>query len=199
MRRGRGRIFLLLYIVGMDRAWFWKHLIFSSLASFSGRRKWQPTPVFLPGESCGQRSLEGCCPQGRTESDTTEVTQYACMHWRRKWQPPPVFLPGESQGRGSLVGCCLWGRTESDTTEVTQQQQQHTVLYLFYTISISVPFCIYFYFYTSHRFTKLDSQNFGTGKNQGIISRTVFHEKLLLLSYIKIGFSIQRLGKYLVK
>ena len=39
------------------------------------RRKWQPTPVFLPGESQGQRSLVGCCLWGRTESDTTEVTQ----------------------------------------------------------------------------------------------------------------------------
>ena len=37
-------------------------------------RKWQPTPVFLPGESQGQRSLVGCCLWGRTESDTTEVT-----------------------------------------------------------------------------------------------------------------------------
>ena len=26
------------------------------------RKKWQPTPVFLPGESCGWRSLVGCCP-----------------------------------------------------------------------------------------------------------------------------------------
>ena len=38
------------------------------------RRKWQPTPVFLPGESQGQRSLIGCRPWGRTESDTTEAT-----------------------------------------------------------------------------------------------------------------------------
>ena len=38
------------------------------------RRKWQPTPVFLPGESQGQRSLVACCLWGRTESDTTEVT-----------------------------------------------------------------------------------------------------------------------------
>ena len=36
------------------------------------RRKWQPTPVFLPGESHGQRSLAGCSPRGRKESDTTE-------------------------------------------------------------------------------------------------------------------------------
>ena len=38
------------------------------------RRKWQPTPVFLPGESQGQRSLVGCHLWGRTESDTTEAT-----------------------------------------------------------------------------------------------------------------------------
>ena len=38
------------------------------------RRKWQPTPVFLPGESQGRGSLVGCCLWGRTESDTTEVT-----------------------------------------------------------------------------------------------------------------------------
>ena len=35
---------------------------------------WQPTPVFLPGESQGQGSLVGCRLWGRTESDTTEVT-----------------------------------------------------------------------------------------------------------------------------
>ena len=38
------------------------------------RRKWQPTPVFLPGESQGQRSLVGCRLWGSTESDMTEVT-----------------------------------------------------------------------------------------------------------------------------
>ena len=36
------------------------------------RRKWQPTPVFLSGESQGQGSLVGCRLWGRTESDTTE-------------------------------------------------------------------------------------------------------------------------------
>ena len=36
------------------------------------RRKWQPTPVFLPGESHGWRSLVGYSPQGCKESDTTE-------------------------------------------------------------------------------------------------------------------------------
>ena len=38
------------------------------------RRKWQPTPVFLPWESQGRGSLVGCRLWGRTESDTTEAT-----------------------------------------------------------------------------------------------------------------------------
>ena len=38
------------------------------------RRAWQPAPVFLSGESHGQRSLVGYSPQGRKESDMTEAT-----------------------------------------------------------------------------------------------------------------------------
>ena len=38
------------------------------------RRKWLPIPVFLPGESHGQRSLVGYSPWGQKELDTTEVT-----------------------------------------------------------------------------------------------------------------------------
>ena len=41
------------------------------------RRKWQPTPVFLPGESQGRGSLVGYRLWSHTESDTTEVTQHS--------------------------------------------------------------------------------------------------------------------------
>ena len=44
------------------------------------RRAWQPTPVFLPGESHGQRSLAGYSLWGRQESDMTEVTWHALTH-----------------------------------------------------------------------------------------------------------------------
>ena len=44
------------------------------------RRKWKPTPVFLPGESQGRGSQVGCRLWGRTELDTTEVT------WRQQQQ-----------------------------------------------------------------------------------------------------------------
>ena len=63
------------------------------------RRKWQPTPVFLPGESHGQRSLVGCSPRGHKESDTTEQLNH---HWWLKelqqfWGPGP--LRSTSSGR----------------------------------------------------------------------------------------------------
>ena len=49
-------------------------VMFITLSRSDWRRKWQPTPVFLPGESQGRGSLVGCRLWGRTESDTTEVT-----------------------------------------------------------------------------------------------------------------------------
>ena len=46
----------------------------------SSRRAWQPTPLFLPGESHGQRSLEGYSQWGHKESDRTEATWHAHTH-----------------------------------------------------------------------------------------------------------------------
>ena len=45
------------------------------------RRKWQPTPVFLPGESHGQRNLADYGPWGLKEPDMTEVTEQASMQY----------------------------------------------------------------------------------------------------------------------
>ena len=42
-------------------------------------RAWQPTPVFLPGEFHGQRSLVGYSPWGHKELNSTDATSYACM------------------------------------------------------------------------------------------------------------------------
>ena len=58
--------------VGFD-LWVWK---------IPWRRKWQPTPVFLPGKSQGQRSLEGYSPWGHKGSDTTAHTQHNILHRR---------------------------------------------------------------------------------------------------------------------
>ena len=48
------------------------------------RRKWQPTPVFLPGESQGRGSLVGCRLWGHTESDTTEVLAAAASRKEKR-------------------------------------------------------------------------------------------------------------------
>ena len=47
---------------------------------FPWRRKWQPIPVFLPGESHGQRSLVGYSPRGRKESVMTEQLTLSLNH-----------------------------------------------------------------------------------------------------------------------
>ena len=46
----------------------------------SWKRKWHPTPVFLPGKSHGHRSLAGYSPWGREESDTTEQLSTHKLH-----------------------------------------------------------------------------------------------------------------------
>ena len=52
----------------------WARLSDFTFTFMYGRRQWQPTPVFLPGESQGRGSLLGCRLWGHTELDTTEVT-----------------------------------------------------------------------------------------------------------------------------
>ena len=60
------------------------------------RRQWHPTPILLPGKSHGRRSLVGCSPWGRYESDTTE------------WLPFHFSLSCTGEGDGNPVQCsCL--------------------------------------------------------------------------------------------
>ena len=64
------------------------------------RRQWQPTPVFLPGESQGQRSLLGCRLWGRTESDTTDATQQQQQQQQQQQSSVALFT---KVGRGVYV------------------------------------------------------------------------------------------------
>ena len=96
------------------------------------RRKWQPTPVFLPGESRGRGSLMGCRLWGRIESDTTEAclssssstmgeTRVQSLGWEDSLEKEMAIhsstIAWKSHGQRSLVGYSPWGRKESDTTE----------------------------------------------------------------------------------
>ena len=53
-----------------DCVWDFLHFIYDYLSVW--RRQWHPTPVLLPGKSCGWRSLEGCSPWGRWGLNMTE-------------------------------------------------------------------------------------------------------------------------------
>ena len=59
------------------------------------RRQWHPTPVFLPGESHGRRSLEGCSPWDRCGLDTTEQLHF---HF-------PLSCIGEGNGNPLQCSC----------------------------------------------------------------------------------------------
>ena len=61
---------------------------------FPWRRKWQPTPVFLPGKSHGQRSQMDYSPWGRKESDMTE---HAHAHTHTHTHRPTYLMKYLSQ------------------------------------------------------------------------------------------------------
>ena len=60
----------LLYFINTEYK-LWKCEFDSGVQKIPQRRKWQPTPVFLPGEFHKQRSLMGYRPDGHKESDMT--------------------------------------------------------------------------------------------------------------------------------
>ena len=81
-----------------------------------------PHSPLLPGKSHGRRSLVGCSPWGRQESDTTERLHFhfslECIG-EGNGNPLQYFCLENPRDGGALVGCRLWGHTELDTTEVT--------------------------------------------------------------------------------
>ena len=100
------------------------------------RRNWQPTPVFLPGESQGQRSLMGCHLRGRTELDTTEATQ--------------------QQQQQSVRTVCVWDPCEAVLLALWDNQELCRLLYLscswkshkrglnFWLVKVSVVWIFYY-------------------------------------------------------
>ena len=78
-------------------------------------RKWQPTPVFLPGESYGQRSLLGCSPWGHKASDMTDATEHSqpshLSSQARGWTHVSSSGDVETSNHWSTRGfpfCCLF-------------------------------------------------------------------------------------------
>ena len=80
------------------------------LVSGSGRSPgegWQPTPVFLPGKSPGQRSLVGSSPWGHKESDFSEQLS---IHWKPGTPSHDPILLGvlDTQVQTGGVGFCFF-------------------------------------------------------------------------------------------
>ena len=67
------------------------------------RRKWPLTPVVLPGESQGQRSLEGCQPWGWGESDMAERLNHQKHQGTEQLTPPEQLVVQQLRGRGAPV------------------------------------------------------------------------------------------------
>ena len=76
---------------------------FTHFILYRWRRKWQPTPVLLPGESHGQRSLAGHGPWGRRESDTTEVTEHMVEKKDIKTSYTKLFIVNPSHRVSFLI------------------------------------------------------------------------------------------------
>ena len=83
------------------------------------RRKWQPTPVFLPGQTHEQRSLVGYS-YGVAKSRTQLSDFIFTFHFHaleKEMTTHSTVLAWRIPGTGGLVCCHLWGSTESDTTD----------------------------------------------------------------------------------
>ena len=94
------------------------HFHFSLFTFMHWRRKWQPTPVLLPGESQGRGSLVGCRLWSRTELDTTEATQQ-----QQQQQGSSIPIPCKNPDEHSVQGpelCSCWQSTQGTLASITQ-------------------------------------------------------------------------------
>ena len=76
----------------------------------SWSRKWQPTPVLLPGKSCGQRSLAGYSPRGHKESDMTECARTQALYYAEAFDE------------------VLWATQNSATDELSTEREDPLIL-----------------------------------------------------------------------
>ena len=81
------------------------------LTSQQHKRQWHPTPVLLPGKSHGRRSLVGCSPWGRWESDTTERLPFHFHALEKEMATHSSVLAWRITGMGGLPSLGSQSRT----------------------------------------------------------------------------------------
>ena len=108
------------------------------------RRKWQPTPVFLPRESQGRGSLVGCRLWGRTESDTTEATwqqQQQQLQDSSKWLWT-ADIPAESFWWAAPLSWLmlrdLFHVLKIDNIILSQMEEYWILIYSFYVVELVI-------------------------------------------------------------
>ena len=117
---------------------------------YVGRGQWHPTPVLLPGESHGRRSLVGYSPWGHKESDTTEplhfhalgkemATHSSVLAWRVPGTGQPGGLP--SMGLHSLCQTlsilhCVNTQILSVGTDCQRQNSSFIVIILVKSLAV---------------------------------------------------------------
>ena len=98
------------------------------------RRQWHPTPVLLPGKSRGWRSLVGCSPWGREESDTTERLHFHFYALEKEMAAHSSVLawriPGTGVPRGlPSMGLHRVGHNWSDLAAAAFTQHRSTLIH----------------------------------------------------------------------
>ena len=95
----------------------------------------EPTPVFLPGESQGRRSLVGCRLWGCTESDTTEATQQ-----QQQQQECPTLRPGEKH---IIYGVSLKIKVTPQRRRLRPSFQTFTALSVHFFLIAQMAYCFF--------------------------------------------------------
>ena len=110
--------------------------------NFIWRRKWQPTPVLLPGKSQGWRSLVGCIPWGLEKSDMTErlhftfhfhalekkmATHSSVRAWRTPGMGEPSGLPSMGSHRVRHDWSDLAAAAKKQSLPIQRQMMRNTL------------------------------------------------------------------------
>ena len=112
---------------GKESSWQCRRCAFSPwVGKILWRKKWQPTPLFVPGKSHGQRNLEGYSLWGGTELDTTE-------HANTHTYTPAYWVFGRSAGR--LESILTWRELETASWKLPHDYRCSKCYYRFWTLS----------------------------------------------------------------
>ena len=123
-------------------------VIFVSSSPACQRGQWYPTPVLLPGKSHGRRSLVGCSPWGRWESDMTERLHFhfslSCIGEGNgnssvlAWRIPGTGEPGRLSSMGSHRVGHDWSDLGAAAAAALLVRSYHS-----FSVLCSIPFCQY--------------------------------------------------------